>query len=158
MESDLATISASSLSTLEWISSDPVDLIMFKCSLSSGGLESDLLLQWERLCFPNPCLDIHPYEKHGCPRWEKKSFPSTNRTTFGEHLNALVRICLKSALFQNMATTQFDACRKTRFKGLISFCSTGSYAFSETTAWDRGCGGGHIEQEVLDHFSYTFHW
>lgn len=59
MDSDLATTSASSLRTLGYISSGPMDLAY---SGSSNGLKLDLLLKWVGLHLLSFCLEIQGLE------------------------------------------------------------------------------------------------
>lgn len=62
MEIGLPITSASSLRTLVWISSGPIDSV---CSSFSNGHQPDLHLQWGRLCSPSSCLAVHPLEVWG---------------------------------------------------------------------------------------------
>lgn len=59
MESGLATTSSNSSRTLGCISE------IFVHSGSLGDREPELLLQWEWLCSPTPCLATHPLERYG---------------------------------------------------------------------------------------------
>lgn len=91
MESDLATISASSLGTVGWILAVSIDLHI---SLSSGGLKHEHFLHWEGLFSLIPCLVVYPVErcrKQLLKMIEAKKLLTTS--TFSSTLLSAFQVC-----------------------------------------------------------------
>ena len=67
MERGLSTTSTSSLRTLEWMLSRPIEL--YKFNLMRWSL-TFLLLQREGFSFPYPHLEVQGHERHEEPVWQ----------------------------------------------------------------------------------------